>query len=220
MREKTNWKRLLRRYAGETGAGGVGTGSEGNTDNTGTTDSDTGSKETPKTFTQEEVNALMAKEKKQGKLTVLKELGLEDSKATKEEIAAYKKWLDDQKTDLQKANDTVTAEKTAKELLAKENDALKFKIEAISLGVKPDCVDAVAAIVAISMTEGSDSKEVLKGLKTKPEYKGFFADGYGSAAGTGSSIGGKTGSSGTESLGQRLGKSSATEAKKSSYFSN
>ena len=65
--------------------------------------------EPPKTFTQEEVNRMMAREKNEGKKSVLRELGVEDVDSAKNSLAEYAKVLDAQKTDLQKANEAKEA---------------------------------------------------------------------------------------------------------------
>ena len=83
----------------EPGAGsGAGSGNGGGEPS----NSGAGSGSAQKTFTQEEVNAMMAAEKRQGKNSVLKELGFEDLNKAKEAIQGYNQYLETQKTTEQK----------------------------------------------------------------------------------------------------------------------
>ena len=63
-----------------------------------------------KVFTQEEVSRMMAEEKRQGRMSVLKELGVEDEASAKDALSKYQAGIEAQKTDLQKAQDAIKAE--------------------------------------------------------------------------------------------------------------
>ena len=71
-----------------------------------------------KTFTQEDVNNLVAKESKKAMEKLLRELGVEDMKSAKEGLKKFKEIQDAQKSDYDKALETI-------EKLTKENDTYK-----------------------------------------------------------------------------------------------
>ena len=71
-----------------------------------------------KTFTQEDVNNLVAKESKKAVEKLLKDLGVEDVKSAKEGLKKFKEIKDPQKSDYDKALETI-------EKLTKENDTYK-----------------------------------------------------------------------------------------------
>lgn len=183
-----------------------------------------------KTFTQEQVNKMMTREKNQGRSAALKELGIDpkDSKM----VAMVKALIDSQKTDEQKA-----AEKDA-ENQSKMNEAeqraqvAEAKAEAMMLGVKTQYVDDVVTLALAKMTEDSDLKTIIGEFKTKyPIWFGESDDdkdknkekGKTGQRGTGSSV--KTSkedkNKGEEKgLGARLAAQRRGTGKKSSYWGN
>lgn len=70
------------------------------------------------TMKQSEINKIMAREKRQGRNALLKQLGFKDEKEMKSAMDALKKFQDSQKLEKDKANETinnVNAEKAALE---------------------------------------------------------------------------------------------------------
>ena len=184
-----------------------------------------------KTFTQEQVNKMMTREKNQGRNAALRELGIDpkDSKM----VAMVKAFIESQKTDEQKA-----AEKDA-ENQAKMNEAerraqiAEAKAEAMMLGVKTQYVEDVVTLALAKMTEDSDLKTIIGEFKTKyPIWFGESEDddkdekdkGKGKIGqkGTGSSIKASKEDKGKEekSLGARLAAQRRGTGKKSSYWGN
>lgn len=184
-----------------------------------------------KTFTQEQVNKMMTREKNQGRSAALRELGIDpkDSKS----IAMVKAFIDSQKTDEQKA-----AEKDA-ETQTKMNEAeqraqiAEAKAEAMMLGVKTQYVEDVVILALAKMTEDSDLKTIIGEFKTKypvwfgeseDDDKGGKDKGKGKTGqkGTGSSVKASKEDKGKEekSLGARLAAQRRGAGKKSSYWGN
>lgn len=87
---------------GAPGAGGTGAGDQGTGDKSG------------KTFTQEEVNRLLKAEKESAKKGLLKELGVEDAKSAKEGLAKYKEIMDKDKSEADKAKESLGTEAKAR----------------------------------------------------------------------------------------------------------
>ena len=183
-----------------------------------------------KTFTQEQVNKMMTREKNQGRNAALKELGIDpkDSKM----VAMVKALIESQKTDEQKA-----AEKDA-ENQAKANEAeqraqvAEAKAEAMMMGIKTQYVDDAVILALAKMTEDSDLKTIIGEFKTK--YPIWFSEseddddkknkeeGKTGQKGTGSSIKTSKEDKGKEGkgLGARLAAQRRNAGKKSSYWGN
>ena len=188
-----------------------------------------GDKKSGKTFSQEQVNKMMTREKNQGRNAAFKELGIDpkDSKA----VAMVKALIESQKTDEQKQ-----AEKDA-EAQDKANEAerraqiAEAKAEAMMLGVKSQYVEDVVTLALAKMTEDSDLKTIIGEFKTK--YSIWFGEsddddkgkdkGKTGQRGTGSSVKGsdkdKKGED-NKGLGARLAAQRKSGSKKSSYWGN
>lgn len=181
-----------------------------------------------KTFTQEQVNKMMTKEKNQGRNAVYKELGInpKDTKA----IAMVKALIDSQKTDEQKAAEKESENES--KITEAEQRAMfaEAKAEAMMLGVKTQYVEDVVTLALAKMTEDSDLKTIIGEFKTK--YPVWFGEseedsnneekkGKTGQKGTGSSVKAaeksKKGEE-TKGLGARLAAQRKSGNKKSSYW--
>ncbi|MEG0579882.1 MAG: hypothetical protein RR490_08200 [Niameybacter sp.] len=188
----------------------------------GTTSDQTQISGVEKTFTQAEVTAMMAKEKNQGRMSVLKELGVEDTKTAKDALIKHKEYLENQKTEVEKLQGESATEKSARLAAEQKVTLLEHKFEAMKLGVKPDCVDDIMALAQTRVTETKDFASAIGELKTKyPDFFGENPSGSGSEAnkGTGGNVNSKRGALSTSGLGARLGAQTQAAGQKSSYFS-
>lgn len=145
-----------------------------------------------KTFSQSQINKMMAREKNQGRNAVYKELGINpnDSKA----IAMIKALIESQKSDEQKQKEKED-ENTQKMNEAEQRaQVAEAKAEAMMLGVKSQYVEDVVTLALAKMSEDSDLKTVIGEFKTKyPVWFGKSDDeedtkGKAGKKGTGSSI--------------------------------
>lgn len=179
-----------------------------------------------KTFTQEQVNKMMTREKNQGRSAALKELGIDpkDSKM----VAMVKALIDSQKTDEQKATENQNKMNEAEQ----RAQIAEAKAEAMMLGVKTQYVDDVVTLALSKMTEDSDLKTIIGEFKTK--YSIWFGEsdddkdknkekGKTGQKGTGSSV--KTskedkGKGEEKGLGARLATQRRGTGKKFSYWGN
>lgn len=204
------------------GAGGEGGDSSGNqgSDNGGNNGSggNQGDQGDAKTFTQEDVNHMMANEKRTARNALLKELGYEvkDGKVT-ETVATIKGILDQGKTQQQldqeartNAENNLAAERT-------KSSALQARVDVMTAGVKPEFVDDAIAMLLPQVTEQKTLSKLLEEYKTK--YPAWYGESS-SSGGTGNSTrnGRNTGGNQT-GLGKRLAESGKSAAK-SSYFKN
>lgn len=102
-----------------------------------------------KTFTQEDVNNLVAKESKKAMEKLLRELGVEDMKSAKEGLKKFKEIQDAQKSDYDKALETI-------EKLTKENDI--YKAEKKSL----EEIDSIKSILKEKNIDEKYAKTIKK----------------------------------------------------------
>lgn len=204
------------------GAGGEGgtDGGQGGTDgNQAGSSGAAGSQGTgAKTFTQEDVNRMMANEKRTARSALLKELGYEvkDGKIT-ETVATINGILDYGKTQQQLDQEART---TAESNLAAEKSktsALQARVDVMTAGVKPEFVDDAIAMLLPQVTEQKPLSKLLEEYKTK--YPAWYGESSGSG-GTGNSTKNGRNTGGTQTgLGKRLAESNKSAAK-SSYFKN
>ena len=188
---------------------------------------DKGSK-SGKTFTQDQVNRMMTREKNQGRNAVYKELGIDpkDSKT----INMFKAFIESQKTDEQKASEKEAENQSKVTEAEKRAQVAEAKAEAMMLGVKSQYVEDIVTLALAKMTEDSDLKTIIGEFKTKyPIWFGESSEedeknnkdkGKTGQKGTGSSV--KTskedkGKGEEKGLGARLAAQRKT-SKKSSYW--
>ena len=145
----------------------AGNNNDGANGNAGTEGTEGNGGAGEKTFTQAEVNKMMAREKHQGVNSVYNELGIKPG--DKKAIDSIKEYLSSQKTDEQKAHEA--EESKAQEIADAQQRATiaEAKAEAMMIGVQTQFVeDAVTlALAKIANEEGTDLKTALGELKTK-----------------------------------------------------
>lgn len=195
-----------------------------------------GNTQAEKTFTQEQVNKMMAREKNQGRAAALRELGIDpkDSKA----MAMIKALVDSQKTDEQKAAEKAAEDNKKQQETERRAIVAEIKAEAMMLNAQPQFVDDLVALVVNKMGDGDDAKDVKSIVSEyKTKYPAWFKeddsgkdgkDGKGNKGkagqrGTGSSVksnsGGKDGSE-PKGLGARLAAQRKASSSKSSFWGN
>ena len=171
-----------------------------------------------KTFTQEDVNRMMANEKRTARSALLKELGYEvkDGKIT-ETVATIKGILDQGKTQQQLDQEARTTAETNLAAERSKNSALQARVDVMTAGVKPEFVADAIAMLLPQVTEQKPLSKLLEEYKTK--YPAWYGESSGSG-GTGNSTKNGRNTGGTQSgLGKRLAESNKSAAK-SSYFKN
>lgn len=203
---------------GEEGGPGGDEGGAGGDNNQGT------GNQSGKTFTQEDVNALLKKEKESAKKALLKELGVEDAKSAKEGLAKYKEILEKDKTETQKAQDTANAAEKAKQEAEKRALLAEAKVEVLSAGCKPEYLEDVITLAMTKVSDDKDLAAVVKEMKEDTKYSAFFgeSDSGSGDKGTGGGAGfkRKEGSDKKGGLGSRLGAQVANNTAKNPYFNN
>ena len=187
---------------------------------------DKGSKDNEKKFTQAEMTATAAKEKKQGRAAAFREMGFQSEKEAKAQLEAFRKYQESQLTPEQKTAAQIQQANDDKSEAEKRAEAAENKLAAIQAGVKKDAVDDAVAIAMMKVEEGKSLEDVLGEMKTQPRYKGFFdgsddEDDKGGKGGTGTSVRHKSSKKDEDGIGKRLGQAQVNgnaAAKKSSFF--
>lgn len=203
-------------------------GAENNQNNSNNQNDDNGNSDqgkTEKTFTQHQVSAMMAKEKKQGKAAAYAELGIDPSDT--KTISMFKAFVEAQKTDEQKAAEE--ASKQAAKVVEAEKRAMiaEAKAEALQAGVKSEYVDDCITVAISKVNETTDLAAALKELSEK--YPIWFNsdnsannNGKTGQKGTGASLSktGSTAGGGNEngSLAAKLAAARKSGASKSNFW--
>lgn len=159
---------------GETG----GTGGEGNKGGSG----DSGSGKS-KSFTQDDVNAIAAKEAKKATEKILKQLGVTDFKTAKDGLDKFKEIQESQKTDAQKALEKAQALEGTNTDLTNQVTLLNAQLAALKADVNPDSLSDVIVLANNLVSDDKTIDDAIKEVLTK--YPHFKKDAAGSNAGDG-----------------------------------
>lgn len=134
---------------------------------------ETVAEEEPK-FTQAQVNAMMAEEKRQGKQSVIKQFGFESEEELDKTVKTFRAMMDATKTDEEKAKDEAGAANNESDKWKLEAEMANAKVEALSLDAKPENVDDVIVLARAKKTDEGDWKTAVQEVKTK--YPTLFKD--------------------------------------------
>ena len=196
--------------SGDGGASGEGTaGAESGASSGGAAE---------KTFTQADVNTLMANEKRSARAALLKELGYEVKDGD------YKKTVGDIKTILDQGKTQQQLDKEAKTQAAERATTaegkvanLQAQVDVMRAGVKPDYVEDAITMLLPKATQEKPLTKLLEEYKTK--YPVWFGESSAGSAGTGGSTNPPRGKGGnSDGLGKRLAQTTKGAPAKSSYF--
>lgn len=176
------------------------------------------SKSDEKKFTQKEVSAMMAKEKKEGRAAAIKALGFKSEDEAKKAVSLLNALLDSQKSEEEKNKDAGNKAQEEKSEAEKRANLAESKLTCLMAGVGKDSIDDVMAIALPKVTDDKDLSKVIEEMKKEKRYASFFGGDSGDKG-----TGGVPGHSGKKdetkgSFGRELAKSTQKSSKKSSYF--
>lgn len=173
-----------------------------------------------RTFTQQDVSRMMAREKQQGRNSVFNELGIDpnDTNTVNMIKAIMASQKQQEEPPVAPSAELIEAQHRA--------DVAEAKAEAMMLGADPKFVDDIVTLATAKLTESdeTDFKTVVEGIKSKyPVWFGVKSedDDKPGHRGTGSTLPrhSDNGSSGSEmSLGQRLAAARAPKKPTKSYW--
>lgn len=201
--------------------GAVGT--DGTEDESNKPDGGDNSAAGDKTFTQDDVTRMMAKEKKQGRSSAFNELGIDPSNKKMVEAAkAFFSKLSGGGSVDDDASDVVDDGKAAE--LESELVVANAKVAAMKQGVNPQYVDDVVTLISARMKQDESVKLDTAIGELKKKYPSWFVVEQNSKNvgkfGTGSSVSANSGKSGDNSLGKRLAAQRKVSSNKKSYWNN
>src|SRR5690606_27523716 len=125
-----------------------------------------------KTFTQDEVNSIAAKEAKKAQEKFLKQLGFDDFKNAKDGFSKYKEWMDSQKSEAEKQSEQLQLLQSDLESTSNENATLKAQITAMQAGVNSDYVTDVVTLAKTLVSEDVDINQAIEKVVEKyPHFK-------------------------------------------------
>lgn len=163
------------------GSGGGGGNPAGNGDNGSVGAED-------KTFTQEQVNSMIAAEKRKNLSSVYKGLGFDSEEAAKAFVDKYKGEEEKNKTDLVKAQERASQLEAEKSAEAAKAQDLQYRFDAMAEGCD---AKSAADVVVLAKAKMSDDKDFTAALKeVKEQYPAMFGQ-------TDNGNGGGTGGGGT-----------------------
>lgn len=205
----------------DAGSGSANNNTSGSSGSSSSTEGTQSSQE--KTFTQAEVNRMMAREKHQGVNSVYNELGIRSG--DKKMLTAVKEFVASQKSEDPDAQSEELAEAEQRAAVA------EAKVEAMMTGVQPQYVDDVVtlALGKAAAEDRTDLKAIFGELKTK--YPSWFDQSAQSGddknktnvgqKGTGSTVSSSNkddDKNGSTSLGARLAAKKHASVGKSTYW--
>ena len=201
----TRFRTLMKMDAdGSGGAGGTGSAAEGGGDNGSSGGDGNSGGSNDKTFTQEQVNSMIAAEKRKNLSSVYKGLGFESEEAAKQFVEKYKQEEEKNKSDLVKAQEEAKKAQEEKAAEAARAQDLQYKFDAIAEGCDTKSADDVVVLAKAKMSDDKDFAAALKEVKEQyPAMFGQSASGGGTGGG-GTSPRGKLKAGDVSGMGKRL----------------
>ena len=136
-----------------------------------------GADSTAKTFTQEEVNALITARLERDR----------KGQPSKEELTAFRDWQNSQKTAEQKSADDLKAAQEAQSAAEQKATDLEAVFAAIKAGVPAEAAEDVVALAKLKVTDDMPLAEAIAAvLKKYPQFAGNSAQTTGVPTGSGS----------------------------------
>lgn len=118
-----------------------------------------------KTYTQAQVNAMLANEKRQGKQAILRALGIKDVNEGKSKMQQQQQTTQQQLDEENQAAQLLSNARQAQVEAEQRAQAAERKLAVLKLGVRPEYVDDVVFIASGKATDSEDFNAVISGMK-------------------------------------------------------
>ena len=174
-----------------------------------------------KTFSQEDVNRIAAREKQQGIAAALKALGFESAEDAKKAVDAWRKDEDNQKSETQKANEAKEAAEKAKIDADNKATFAEHKFAVVEAGAKPSNAEDIVLLATAKMNDSTDFNAAVE--LVKKAYPTLFeseSDSKKKGTGGASNPARKDGANDESSIGKRLAEQRKPSNNKNPYFKN
>lgn len=188
------------------GAGSGGAGAAADSASRG--DGQTPQNNNGQTYSKEDVDRISAQGESRGQAALLKSLGFEDEKSAKAFLEQARKDQESKKTDIEKAQEKLKKEQSAKAELEDKVTALERNLAVIAAGVPAEKAGDITLLAASKMTDGKSFDDGLEEIKKT--YPQLFE-----STNNGTGTGGTPPRGGTGSANGQLGKRLAERIKKS-----
>lgn len=127
-----------------------------------------------KTYTEDELNQKLKANKNEVMQGVLKDLGVKDFESAKKGFKSYLEQVEKNKSELEKATETITSNAAEIANLKSENNNLLLTNKALIAGVKSENISDFIAIVNSRISADKTADEIIKEIKENSAYAGFF----------------------------------------------
>lgn len=201
-------KIMPRLEADGAGSGGAGAAAAGASRGDGQNNGQTPQNNNGQTYSKEDLDRISAQGESRGQAALLKSLGFEDEKSAKAFLEQARKDQESKKTDLEKAQETLKKEQSAKAELEDKVTALERNLAVIAAGVPAEKAGDIALLAASKMTDGKSFDVGLEEIKKT--YPQLFE-----STNNDTGTGGTPPRGGTGSANGQLGKRLAERIKKS-----
>jgi hypothetical protein len=125
-----------------------------------------------KTFTQEDVNNIVAREVKKTQEKLLKQLGIDDFNSAKEGLQKFREWQESQKTEAQKQAERLQQLEQQFNAVQQEKESLMAQLAAVKAGVHADFVEDVIVLAQRLVNEETTIDEAIqKVIEKYPHFK-------------------------------------------------
>ncbi|MDF9296100.1 hypothetical protein [Geobacillus stearothermophilus] len=125
-----------------------------------------------KTFTQDDVNNIVAKEVKKAQEKLLKQLGIDDFNSAKEGLQKFREWQESQKTEQQKQAERLQQLEQQFQTAQQEKEALAAQLAAVKAGVHTDYVEDVVVLAQRLVNDDTTLDEAIaKVIEKYPHFK-------------------------------------------------
>ena len=115
-----------------------------------------------KTFTQEDVNNIAAREAKKAQEKLLKQLGIEDFDNAKEGFQKFQEWQESQKTEAEKQAEQLEQLTSDNKQKDETISGLQAQLSALKTGVIADSVEDVVALAKNYVSDDVDMDTAIK----------------------------------------------------------
>lgn len=171
VRKKMSLERMNLQLFGENGenSGSEGAGNtaqqNGNQQNSNQNNQNSDGGAGEKTYTQAQVNAMLANEKRQGKQAILRALGIKDVNEGKSKMQQQQQTTQQQLDEENQAAQLLSNARQAQINAEARAQAAERKLSVLKAGVRPEFVDDVVYIATGKATDAEDFEEVVTAMK-------------------------------------------------------
>lgn len=146
-------------------AGGI---AEDNTDAQGQgAGADPDKQKEEKTFSQQDVNNIVARESKSATEKMLRDLGVDNFDNAKDGLQKFKEWQEAQKTEAEKQAEALTQAEAENKSLKAQAEALEAKLTALGAGVDPQYIDEVILLAQAQVNDDTDIAQAIEAVVAK-----------------------------------------------------